>query len=341
MLPFLCRKHGRRRAVTRREFITLLGGAVAWPVVASAQQRRLPVLGFFSFAGQEATLQASWYQAFHDGLRELGWIPGGNVSIEYRFADNDPGRLATLAQELVRLKPDAVFVPTRPALPTFKDATTTIPIVFVSLGDPIAEGWVASIARPGANLTGVAGLSPDLAGKRLELLRELIPSLAKVGVLWNPANRAEEVAVKATETAAHSLGMSLTVEHAGSPGEFDRAFSAITRNGAQAIVVLPDPMFLANREQLVGLSNRSRLPAIYMETGFVAAGGLMSYGPNFTELFRRAAVYVDKILKGAKPGDLPIEQPTKFSLAINLKTAASIGITAPTSILLRADEVIE
>ena len=216
-----------------------------------------------------------------------------------------------------------------------------IPIVFVSLGDPIAEGWVASLARPGANLTGVAGLSPDLAGKRLELLRELVPSLAKVAVLWNPANSAEEVAVKATETAAHSLGMSITVEHVGSLSQFDQAFSAIARSGAEAVIVLPDPMFFTNRQQLVELSNRSRLPAIYMETSFVAAGGLISYGPNFTELFRRAAAYVDKILKGVKPGDLPIEQPTKFVLQINLKTAAAIGITAPTSILLRADEVIE
>ena len=168
----------------RREFTTLFGGmAVAWPLAARAQQARMPVLGFVSFAQREATLQASWYQAFHAGLHELGWMPGGNVAIEYRFADNDPGRLAALAHELVRLKPDAIFVPTRPALPTVKNATTTIPIVFVSLGDPVAEGWVDSLARPGANLTGVAGLSPDLAGKQLELLRELVPSLAKVAVL--------------------------------------------------------------------------------------------------------------------------------------------------------------
>jgi putative tryptophan/tyrosine transport system substrate-binding protein len=326
----------------RRQFIMLLGSATAaWPFTARAQQARMPVLGFVSFAQREATLQASWYQAFHDGLRELGWMQGSNVLIEYRFADNDPGRLTALTHELVRLKPDAIFVPTRPALPTVKEITTTIPIVFVSLGDPIAEGWVATLARPGANLTGVAGLSPDLAGKRLELLRELVPSLAKVAVLWNPANRAEEVAVKATETAAQSLGMSVAVEHAGNPTEFDRVFSAIARSGAKAVVVLPDPMFLANRQQLVELTNRSRLPAIYMETGFVAVGGLISYGPNFTELFRRAAAYVDKILKGAKPGDLPVEQPTKFELSINLKAAAAIGVTVPTSILLRADEVIE
>jgi putative tryptophan/tyrosine transport system substrate-binding protein len=325
----------------RREFIMLLGGATAWPLAARAQQARMPVLGFVSFAQREATLQSSWYQAFHDGLRELGWTPSSNLLIEYRFANNDPGRLTALTHELVRLKPDAIFDPTRPALPTVKEITTTIPIVFVSLGDPIAEGWIATLARPGANLTGVAGLSPDLAGKRLELLRELVPSLVKVAVLWNPANGAEAVAVKATETAARSLGMFVAVEFAGNPSEFDRAFSAIAGSGAQAVVVLPDPMFLANRQQLVELSNRSRLPAIYMETGFVAVGGLISYGPNFTELFRRAAAYVDKILKGAKPGDLPVEQPTKFELAINLKTARAIGVTAPTSILLRADEVIE
>jgi putative ABC transport system substrate-binding protein len=189
----------------RREVIKLLGGAaVAWPIAARAQHATMPVVGFVSFAEREATLQASWYRAFHDGLQELGWMPGSNISIEYRFADSDPGRLAALAHELVRLKPNAIFVPTRPALPTVKDATATIPIVFVSLGDPIAEGWVASLARPSGNLTGVAGLSPELAGKRLELLRELVPSLAKVAVLWNPANRAEGVAVKATETAAHS-----------------------------------------------------------------------------------------------------------------------------------------
>jgi putative ABC transport system substrate-binding protein len=328
--------------VKRREFITLIGGAAAaWPLAAGAQQPTMPVLGFVSFAQREATLQASWYEAFHDGLRNHGWVPGRNLLIEYRFADDKPDRLAALVQDLVRLKLDAIFVPTRPALPAVRTATTTIPIVFVSLGDPVAEGWVASLARPGGNLTGVAGLSPDLAGKRLELLRELAPSLSKVAVLWNPANSAEELAVKVTETAARSLGMSLVVEHAGSPGEFHRAIAAIAQSDAKSIVVLPDPMFLANREQLVELIRQSRLPAIYMETGFVAAGGLISYGPNFTELFRRAAAYVDKILKGAKPGDLPVEQPTKFELVINLKTAKALGIEVPPTLLARADQVIE
>jgi putative ABC transport system substrate-binding protein len=328
--------------IRRRELIVTLGGlAAAWPLAARAQQRAVPVIGFVSFAAREASLQASWYQAFHDGMRDLGWEPGRNLLIEYLFADNKADRLAALVPDLVRLNPDAIFVPTRPALPAVKEATTSIPIVFVSLGDPVAEGWVASLAKPGGNLTGVAGLSPDIAGKRLELLRELVPSLLKVAVLWNPANSAEAVAVKATETAARSLGMSLIVEHIAGPGDFDRAIMAIAQSGAKSVVVLPDPMFLANRERLVELIRQSRLAAIYMETGFVAAGGLISYGPNFTDLFRRAAVYVDKILKGTKPADLPVEQPTKFELVVNLKTANAIGVTVPTSILLRATEVIE
>jgi putative ABC transport system substrate-binding protein len=326
----------------RREFITHLGSVTAtWPLSAHAQLSVMPVLGFVSFAQREATLQSSWYQAFHDGLRELGWVQSRNLLIEYRFADNNPDRLIALARDLVSLKPDVIFVPLRPALPTLKEATTTIPVVFVSLGDPVAEGWVASLAKPGANLTGVAGLSSELAGKRLELLRELVPSLSKVAVLWNPANSAEAAAVKATETAALSLGIFLVIERASNSSEIERAIAAVTQSGANAIVVLPDPMFLANRAQLVNLVRKARLPAIYMETGFVAAGGLISYGPNLTEMFHRAAAYVDKILKGAKPGDLPVEQPTKFELAINLKAATAIGITTPRSILFRADDVIE
>jgi ABC-type uncharacterized transport system substrate-binding protein len=197
----------------RRDFLGVLGGAAAWwPLEAHAQQQAIPILGFMSFAPREATLQASWYQAFHDGMRDLGWVASRNLAIEYRFADNNADRLAALAHELVRLKPDAIFVPTRPALPTVRKATTTIPVVFVSLGDPVAEGWVASLAKPGGNLTGVAGLSPDLAGKRLELLRELTPSLSNVAVLWNPANSAEATAVKTTEAAAQKIGMSVVVE---------------------------------------------------------------------------------------------------------------------------------
>jgi len=294
-----------------------------------------------SIASRGATLQASWYHAFHERFFDHGWVPDKTITIEYRFADNDRDKLTVLAQELVRLKLDAIFVPTRPALPTVKDATSTIPIVFVSLGDPVAEGWVPSLARPGGNLTGVAGLSPELAGKRLELLRELIPALSKVAVLRNPANAGEVVAVETTQAIARNLGMTVLVEHAPKPSDFGRAIAAIVDGGAKAVIVLPDPMFLANRSELIKLINQARLPAIYMETGFVASGGLMSYGPNFTQLFRRAATYVDKILKGAKPADMPIEQPTKFKLIINQATANALELTLPQSVLLRVDELID
>jgi putative ABC transport system substrate-binding protein len=209
------------------------------------------------------------------------------------------------------------------------------------LGDPVFEGWVSSLAKPGGNLTGVGGLSPELAGKRLELLRELTPTLAKVAILHNPTNRSEEVAIRATETAAQNLGVSVFVELVSDSGEFDRTMSALVRNGAESIIVLPDPMFNAHRAELVQLIGQSRLPAIYMETGFVAAGGLMSYGPNLEDMFRRSADYLDKILRGAKPADLPVEQPTRFELIVNLKTAKALGLTIPPLLLARADEVIE
>ena len=325
----------------RREFITVfVGAAVAWPLSARAQSPAKPVLGVVSISGK-ATVDLNWYQAFLTRLSDHGWVPGLNLSIEYRFADNAPDKLPMLVNELIRLKPDAIYVPTRPALPAVKDATTTIPVVFVSLGDPVAEGWIKTLARPEANLTGVAGSSPELAGKRLELLRELVPSLTRVAVLRNPANRSEEVAVRATETAAQQLGMSVTVVTLSQPFEFDDVIAALARSGSEAIIVSPDPMFNEHRARLVQLISRSRIPAIYMEPGFVPAGGLISYGPNLADINRRSADFIDKILRGAKPSDLPVEQPTKFELILNMKTAKALGLTVPPSILVRADEVIE
>jgi putative ABC transport system substrate-binding protein len=213
--------------------------------------------------------------------------------------------------------------------------------VFVSLGDPIAEGWISSLARPEGNLTGIAGLSPELVGKRLELLHELVPSLTKIAVLRNPANRAEEVATRTTQTVAQKLGMSVTIVTLSEPGEFDNAIAALAQNGIESIIVPPDPMFNEHRSKLVQLIARVRIPAIYMETGFVAEGGLISYGPNLKEMFRRSADFVDKILRGAKPADLPVEQPTTFELILNLKAAHALGLTVPPSILLRATEIIE
>jgi putative tryptophan/tyrosine transport system substrate-binding protein len=324
----------------RRDFIIFVSSAAVWSLAARAQQRSMPVIGFVSFTSREASLQASWYHAFHERFIDHGWIPGKTITVEYRFADNDRDKLAALAQELVRLKLDAIVVPTRPALPAIRDATRAIPIVFVSLGDPVAEGWVTSLAKPGGNLTGVAGLSPDLAGKHLELLRELVPSLSKVAVLRNPANSSEILAVEATQALARSIGISMVVEHAANPNEFDRVVASIASGGCQAVIVLPDPTLLANRGELIKLINRARLASIFMETGFVASGGLMSYGPNFAQLFRRAATYVDKILKGDNPADLPIEQPTKFELIINQGTANALDLAIPQSLLLRADELI-
>jgi putative tryptophan/tyrosine transport system substrate-binding protein len=325
----------------RRDCIILIGGAAAaWPLSARAQQRPMPVIGVVSISRREATLKSTWYQAFLERLRDHGWTLDRNFSIEFRFAENDPSQLPALVNDLVSLKPDLIYVPTRPALPAVRDSTATIPIVFVSFGDPLAEGWVSSLARPGGNLTGVAGLSPELAEKRLELLRELVPSLTKVAVLGNPANRAEEVAIRATEMAARNLGISVAIVSISEPDTFDPTIAALSRN-SQAIIVPPDPMFNEHRSKLVQLIGEARLPAIYMETGFIAAGGLISYGPNFAEMFRKSADYVDKILRGAKPVDLPVEQPTKFELILNLKTAKALGLTVPPSILLRADEVIE
>jgi putative ABC transport system substrate-binding protein len=301
----------------------------------------MPLVGIVAIQDRQTALQGIGMKAFSQRLGDLGWTPGRNIAIEYRFADNQPNRLPALVDNLVRLGPDAIYVPTRPALPTVKAATTTIPIVFVSLGDPVFEGWVSSLAKPGGNLTGVAGLSPELGGKRLELLREITPTLAKVAILNNPTNRSEEAAIRATQTAATALGISVFVEPVNNPDEFDRAISALSRNGAESIIVQPDPMFNAHRAELVQLIGRSRLPAIYMETGFVAAGGLISYGPRFDEIFRRSADQLDKILRGAKPADLPVEQPTRLQLILNLKTAQALGIAIPQLILARADEVIE
>src|SRR5260370_40285945 len=326
----------------RREFITLIGGAAAmWPFLARAQQPAMPVVGFVSISSRERTFQAAWRQAFFQRLRDLGWTPGVNISIEYRFADNNPNQLPALVKELVRLKPNVIYVPTRPALPVVREATVTIPIVFVSLGDPILEGWVSSLAKPGGNLTGVAGLSPELAGNRLELLRELTPGLTKVAILHDPTNRSEEVAIRATETAAQSLGLTVFAQPVSDSNEFDRAISALVQNGVESIVVLPDPMFNVYRAELVQLIGQSRVPAIYMETGFATAGGLMSYGPNIMEMFRKSADYVDRILRGAKPSVLPVSHPTKFALIFNLTSPNALGLTIPHSLLARADEVIE
>jgi putative ABC transport system substrate-binding protein len=279
-------------------------------------------------------------RAFKDALRELGWTPGQNVRLEVRYSEGSHDRLESLAHELVRLKADVIVANSGPAASAASRATTTIPIVFETLGDPVAAGLVPSLARPGGNLTGLAGISAELSGKRLQLLRELVSGLTRVALLVNPGNVMSPPVVRETEQAARMLGMSVSTAEVRQPADLDRALAGVVRSGAGALFVLPDVMLYSERERILGLVAHHRLPAVYVESGWVPAGGLMSYAPSLTDQYRRAAVYVDRILKGARPADLPVEQPTKFELAINVKTAKALGLTIPQSLLLRADQVI-
>jgi putative ABC transport system substrate-binding protein len=282
--------------------------------------------------------------AFLQGLRDLGYVEGRNVVIEYRFAEGKLERYPALAAELVALKVDVIVAPITPAALAAKQATKTIPIVFVAVGDPITDGLVTSLARPGGNVTGLSLLFPELVGKCLEELKQAVPGVSRVAVLWQPGavgERTEKDMLKGAEVAARALGVRLQFVEARGPADLDRAFSDITKARAGALTVLPGNMFFSERRRLVDLAAKNRLPAVYPLREFVDAGGLMSYGASNADMFRRAATYVDKILKGAKPADLPVEQPTKFELVINLKAAKVLGLTIPQSLLGRADEVVQ
>jgi putative ABC transport system substrate-binding protein len=274
-------------------------------------------------------------------LRELGYVEGRNIVIEYRFAEGRPQSLSELADELVRLKVDVIVTTaTEPSLAAQR-ATSTIPIVMGGGGDPVAAGLVASLAQPGGNITGVTTSSVDLSGKRLELLREVTPNISRIAVLWIPTATGNKLQMRETEAAAHSLEIQLQPAGVEVSNDFESAFSAISRGGANCLIVLASPMFASHRARIADLAAKSRLPAIYPTSGYVDAGGLMSYGNNLSLVHRRAATYVDRILKGAKPADLPIERPTKFELVINLKTAKQIGLAIPGSVLFRVDRVIK
>ena len=278
-------------------------------------------------------------EAFRQGLRELGYAEGQNIRIEYRWAEGRDERLQGLAAELVHLKVDVIVTAGTGALAA-KNATTSIPIVMAATANPVGLGLVASLARPGGNVTGLTGQGDELPGKWMQLLKETVPRVSRVAVLWDPASSAESV--RASETAARSLGIRLQTLKVGRPDDFAAAFAKAQKNRTEAIIVLGSASFYAHRARLVELAAKYRLPTMYDQKEFVVgSGGLMSYGANFHDLFRRAAGYVDKILKGAKPADLPIEQPTKFELAINLKTAKALGLTIPPLLLLRADQVIQ
>jgi putative ABC transport system substrate-binding protein len=326
---------------TRRAFIgTLAGGLLAAPLAA----QQAPKVARIGFLALNRAASPRLGEAFLQGLRDLGYVEGRNVVIEFRDAEGKPERLPALAAELVALKVDVIVAPSTPHALAAKQATKTIPIVFASAPDPVTDGLVTSLARPGDNVTGLSNLTPELVGKCLELLTRAVPAVSRVAVLWQPGARGERTdkdMLKAGDVAARALGVRLQFVEARGPADFDRAFSDMTRARADALTVLPSPMFINERRRLVDLAAKNRLPAVYPWREGVDAGGLMAYGPSVSDLFRRAATYVDKILKGAKPGDLPVEQPTKFELIINLKTAKALGLTIPPSVLRRADEVIE
>jgi putative ABC transport system substrate-binding protein len=326
----------------RREFVTGLGATVALPLTARAQTKTTLQIGMLLPGPAERF--ASLDAVFQQGLRDFGYTEGQNITIERRFADWKLDRLPDLAAELVRLKVDVIVASSTPPARAAKQATSTIPIVVVAMGDPVGDELVANLARPGGNVTGMTSLGSELVAKRLGLLKQILPARSRVAALWHPAAYGEHAMgeiLKETELAAQAQKLELQLVPASGPNDFDGAFSAITSARADAVVVLPSPMLFGERERIVELAARSRLPAMYQAREFVDDGGLASYGANFADLFRRSAIYVDKILKGTKPADLPVERPTKFEFVINLKTAKTLGLDVPSQVQQLADEVIE
>jgi len=327
----------------RREFITLLGGAaMAWPLAARAQQSgKVYRLGDLVPGTADAPGVPELRAGFRDALRELGWIEGRNIVFEERYAENHPERLPELAAELVRLKVDLILAVGTLAPLAAKQATTTIPIVMSAAGDPLGSGLVASLAHPGGNVTGMSSMVPDIGGKRLELIKEVLPRISRVAVLWNAANPYAARVFRETEGAARRLRIEVHSLEVRAPDDFGSAFETARRQRPDALITVEDPFMVEFRKQVADLATSYRLPAIHGIKEFARVGGLMSYVPSVSDMFRRAAGYVDKILRGAKPGDLPVQQPTKFELVINLKAASAIGLEIPPILLNRADEVIE
>jgi putative ABC transport system substrate-binding protein len=323
----------------RRELMLLLGGAtVTWPLAAWAQQKKVPVVGFLH-SGSAGPV-AQFVAAFHQGLSDNGYVEGQNLAIEYRWAEGRYDRLPALAAELVGRQVDLITVVGGPTALAAKNATSTIPIVF-SAGDPVGDGLVTSLARPGGNLTGVSILVSEMMPKRLELLTELVPQASAIALLVNPNNTNAERMIRDGQGAARARGVQLHILKPGSEGEIDAAFSTLVQRQAGGLVVASDAFLNSRRDQLLALASRHAVPAIYQWREFAASGGLISYGPSFASAYRQVGIYVGRILKGAKPADLPVQQPTKFELVINLTTAKALGLTVPQSLLARADEVIE
>ena len=323
----------------RREFAkAIVGSLVAWPFAAHAQVRKLPTIGFLG--ATTAAAARDWSASFVQRLRELGWIEGQTVTIEYRWADGREARFEEIATEFVRLKVDLIVTYGTPSVTAAKKVTTAVPIVFAAAGDPVGTGLVASLARPGANITGLSIQQTDLAGKRLEILREAFPAVRTLGIVANADSANAVLEMRATEVAASKFGLDVVKSEIRSVDDLAAAIEAF-KGRAEALYFCSDPLLATNRRRVVTLALGARLPAMFTFREYVEAGGLMSYGPNFPDLFRRAAEYVDKILRGAKPSDLPVEQPTKFDLVINSTTAKALGLTITEAFLLRANEVID
>ena len=320
--------------------LIVLMAIVGAPLAVDAQQSgKVLRIGFLG--NSTATLEANLVGPFREGLRDLGYVEGRNVLIEYRWAEGKYERFPALLAELIALKVDVIVTAGTPATLAVKKATTSVPLVMVAVGDPVGTGIVASLARPGGNITGLSSIAPELEGKRLELLRGVIPKLSHIAVLWNPVNAYQVSSEKEVRAAAQVLRMKVQSLGVRTPEELDGALAAIVRERPGALLVLADRLFLHNRQRIMEFAARHRLPGVYAYRELVEAGGLMSFGPSYAGMHRQAATYVDKILKGAKPADLPVEQPTTFELVINLKTAKALGVKIPQSVLIRADEVIQ
>jgi putative tryptophan/tyrosine transport system substrate-binding protein len=328
----------------RRAFVTIVGGGIfAAPLVAVTAQPREKVarVGYLTAGSHADQGRQRRFEAFRQGLRDLGYVEGQNIAIESRWAEGKSDRYPTLAADLVRLEMDVIVTVGGAASKAAQQATKTIPIVMSLVNDPLGSGLVPSLAHPGGNVTGISLMAPDLVGKQLEVLKEIVPQASRMALLRNPTNPASAPQLREAEVAARALGVRLQTLEARVPQEIDSAFAAMTRERAGALVVLTDSIFTNQRRQIAELATERRLPAVYGNSEHAEAGGLMAYSANFLDLERRAATFVDKILKGAKPGNLPVEQPTKLELVINLRAAKAIGLTIPQSLLQRADQVIE
>jgi putative tryptophan/tyrosine transport system substrate-binding protein len=327
--------------VKRREFITLVGGAAVWPLAARAQQQVGKVYRIGILEPAPRALNGDTFDAFRRGLHEFEYIEGQNLVVEYRSADGHNERFPNLATELARLNVDLILARGTPAALAARNATTTIPIVLLGVGDPVAQGLVASLAHPGANITGLSAIATQLYAKRLELLTELVPRAARIAFLTNMSNPNEQLNWEQIEKAARVLGIRSQLLDVRKPEDFGRTFDDASAQRVDGLVVALDGLLLENQQIIIDLAAKHRLPAVYGSSEFVIPGGLAAYGPSYSDLYRRAANYVHKILKGAKPADLPVELPTKFQLLINLKTAKALGLDVPLQLQQRADEVIE